>query len=278
MKIRISPLTILPLLSIAFYSCADDGKSATAENKKDSVVITEEAVTYMDDTTNLNGFVTYNSSQEGKRPVVFVVHEWWGITEFVRERAKQLAELGYLAMVVDMYGSGKKGANPQEALALATPFYQNPGLLKSRLDAALVKAGTYSQADTSKMAAIGYCFGGSMVLNDAKLGAPLDGVVSFHGGLEGVPPNKDILKAEILVLHGDADTFVPPAQVAAFRKSLDSVDANYIFKSYPGALHAFTNPKADEYAKQFNIPVAYNAEADKQSWSEMKDFLARILK
>src|SRR6476660_5952339 len=157
-------------------------------------------------------------------------------------RAKQLAQLGYLAMTADMYGDGKIADNPEEAQKAATQFYANPKMGKERLDAALAKAKTYPEADTTQTAAIGYCFGGSVVLNAAKLGSDLDGVVSFHGGLEGAPARKDLLKAKILICQGGADSFVPQSQVAAFRKSMDSIGADYTFKAYTDATHAFTNP------------------------------------
>jgi dienelactone hydrolase len=177
-----------------------------------------------------------------------------------------------------MYGDGKKGTNPEEAAALAGPFYQNPAFAKSRFDAAMKKIKTYSQADTSKIAAIGYCFGGSVVLNVARLGENLNGVVSFHGNLVGVPADKNLLKAKVLVCHGAADQFVKPAEVAAFRKQMDSIGADYTFKAYDGATHAFSNPAATEWGKKFMIPIAYNAAADIASWNEMKVFFGKIFK
>jgi dienelactone hydrolase len=248
---------------------ADDSKSAAPSVK-------EENVSYSADTTTLNGFVAYDQNSTAKRPVVLIVHEWWGLNDYVRRRAKQLAEMGYLAMAVDMYGNGKTAANPQEALAYAMPFYSNPQLAKARFDAALNKIKTYAQADTANVAAIGYCFGGSMVLNVAKMGDPLAGVVSFHGGLAGVPANKDLLKAKVLVCHGNADSFVPAQEVAQFRKSMDSIGADYTFKTYDSATHAFTNPDATEAGKRFNLPIAYNAKADTASWADMKAFFDRI--
>jgi dienelactone hydrolase len=220
----------------------------------------------------------YDAAKEGKRPAVLVVHEWWGQNDYVRNRAKQLAELGYIAMAVDMFGGGKTAANPQEAQAMAMPFYQNPQMTRTRLEAALNKLKTYPQADTANMAAIGYCYGGFVVLNAAKLGAPLKGVVSFHGNLSGVQPQKDLLKAKIMVAHGAADQFVPEAEVAAFKKSMDSISANYTFKAYPNATHAFTNPAATETGKKFNMPIAYNGAADTASWNDMKAFFSTIFK
>jgi dienelactone hydrolase len=181
-------------------------------------------------------------------------------------------------MAVDMYGEGKIADNPDMAGKLAMPFYQNPGFAKSRFDAALAKIKTNPVADTSQVVAIGYCFGGGIVLNMAKLGENLAGVVSFHGSLAGVPADKNLLKAPILVCHGEADQFVKPAEVALFRKQLDSIGAFYTFKSYAGATHAFTNPNATAVGKKFSMPIEYNAAADSASWDDMKEFFKKIFR
>ena len=260
-----------------FLSACNNSATPEKEMVKTPVIKTEN-VSYGTDSAKLTGFVAYDSGSTAKRPVVLVVHEWWGLNDYIKSRVKQLAELGYLAIAVDMYGDGKMGANPDEAGKLAMPFYQNPALAKSRFDAALTKIKTYSQADTAKIAAIGYCFGGGMVLNVARLGEPLNGVVSFHGSLIGTPADKNLLKAKILVCHGADDQFVKPAEVAAFKKQMDSIGAGYTFKQYPGATHAFSNPAATEMGQKFKIPIAYNAAADTASWNEMKDFFGKIFK
>jgi dienelactone hydrolase len=184
--------------------------------------------------------------------------------------------MGYIAMAVDMYGEGKIAADPKEALELATPYYKDPTLTKTVLDAAMNKLKTYQQTDSANIAAIGYCYGGFVVLNAAKLGADLKGVVSFHGNLSGVPVNKQLLKAKILVCHGEADQFVKPEEVNAFKHSMDSAGVDYTFKSYPNATHAFTNPAATENGKKFKMPIEYNAAADSASWKDMKEFFAKI--
>jgi dienelactone hydrolase len=246
--------------------------------KKAAPMIKEENITYTLDGTTYKGFVAYNDSKPGKRPAVLVVHEWWGLNDYAKGRARQLAALGYIAMAVDMYGNGKTAADPKEAQELATPFYKDPALAKTRLDAALKKLKEYKQADASNVAAIGYCFGGSVVLNAARLGADLKGVVSFHGGLIGAPASKSLLKAKILVCHGAADKFVSQEDVTKFRHDLDSIGADYTFKAYANATHAFTNPDATKIGKQFNMPIEYNAEADKASWKDMQEFLKRIFR
>jgi dienelactone hydrolase len=268
---------IICAVALFFYACNNNSTTPEKEMEK-APVIKEEAVSYGNDSAKLTGFVAYDSASVAKRPVVLVIHEWWGLNDYIKSRVRQLAALGYLAIAVDMYGDGKMGADPVEAGNLATPFYKNPALAKSRFDAALEKIKTYSQADTGKIAAIGYCFGGSMVLNMARLGEPLNGVVSFHGNLAGVPADKNLLKAKILVCHGNDDQFVKPEEVATFKKQMDSIGADYTFKQYAGATHAFSNPAATEMGQRFKIPIAYNAAADSASWKELKDFFEKIFK
>lgn len=254
-------------------------KTFTDSSTVKTSAIKSENIDYTGDGITMKGFVAYNESLSSLRPVVIIVPEWWGIGDYTRGRAKQLAELGYLAFAVDFYGEGKTAETPDEAGKLAGPFYM-PGsnLAQKRFEAALAKIKTYPQADTNNIAAIGYCFGGAMVLNMARLGEPLKGVVSFHGNLVGVPVKKELLKADVLVCHGEADQFVPEAEVATFKKQMDSVGASYTFKSYANATHAFTNPMADEKAKKYSMPIAYNAAADTASFNEMKMFFEKIFK
>ena len=277
--------TILIGTAIIFSACGGGSSNTsstsdtatTASDTSATATIKEENVDITADTTTMKSFVAYPEGR-GKKPIVLVVPEWWGVNDFTKTKAKQLAQEGYFALVVDMYGNGKTADNPDAAMGLAGGFYKNPQLSTGRLIAALDKAKSYPQADSSKTAAIGFCFGGSMVLNAAKLGAPLDGVVSFHGGLQGVPPAKNTVTSKILVLNGAADPYVPAQDIANFKKQLDSAGVPYTFKDYPGALHAFTNPQADEFAKKFKMDVGYNADADKNSWNDMKSFFADLWK
>jgi len=261
-----------------FLSC-NNSETATSDGKKDSTVavhLKEDNVHYNSDNVTMDGYVVYSDTMQAKHPAVLVVHEWWGLNDYSKMRAKQLADLGYVAMAVDMYGDGKTAANPDEAMKLAGPFYQNPQLAKTRLDAAIAKLKTYPQVDTNNIAAIGYCYGGYVVLNAAKLGEPLKGVVTFHGDLSGVRADKNLLKAKVLVLHGEADSLVKRQVVDQFKKQMDSIGADYSFKSYPNAKHAFTNPMSDSVEKKYHLGIGYNTDADKQSWEEMKDFLQSI--
>ena len=262
---------------LLFFTACNNEKDKKDETMKEPKLM-EENASYELDTVTRNNYIVYDDNIVGKRPVVLVFPEWWGLNEYAKSRARDLAKLGYMAMAVDMYGDGKMGTDPRIAGELAGPFYANPGLATPIFKAAIDKLGTYQQSDMSQVAAIGYCFGGAQVLNLAKMGEDLKAVVSFHGNLNVVPATKDKLKAEVLVCHGEADSFVPMAEVEQFKKQMDSIGAKYSVKIYPGATHAFTNPEATEAGKKFNIPVKYDAAADSASWSEMKSFFKRILK
>jgi dienelactone hydrolase len=275
---KYSAISFLAIPALWLTSACSNQQKPAAGDTKDSVVIHEENESYNGDSVTMNGFFAYNASSKEKRPVVMIVHEWWGQNEYVKKRARELAALGYLAYAVDMYGGGMVAADPTMAKELATPFYMNPLKAKVRFDAALAMAKSNPLADTSKILAIGYCFGGSMVLNVARLGENLAGVVSFHGGLAGVPPSRDKLKAAVLICHGEVDQFVSAQEVATFKKQMDSIGAVYTFKSYPNATHAFSNPDATENGKKFNMPIAYNGAADTASWNDMKVFFDGVLK
>jgi len=280
MRLKLICMTLI-MPSIAAISCSQSSGFDQSAPAKDSaaaktVAITEEPVTYNVGGKNYNGYVTYDSNQKGRRPAVLIVPEWWGLTDYPRMRAKKLAELGYIAMAVDMYGGGQIAPDPKAAQAFASPFYKDPALGKTILDAAAAKLKSFPQTDTSSMGAIGYCYGGYIVLNAVKLGANLKGVVSFHGDLSGVAPDKNVIKAQILICHGEADQFVN-GEVPGFKKSMDSAGVPYTFKSYPNATHAFTNPASDENGKKFNMPIKYNAAADAASWNDMKDFFKKVL-
>lgn len=270
----------LLVASFAAVSCNNSENKNETKNSVDSSInsalenIKENSISYEIDGKKYDGFITYNGNQKGKRPAIVVVHEWWGLNNYSRMRAKELANLGYIALAADMYGNGQTANDPKEAQAMATPFYNDPSLAKTRLDGAINFLKTYPQADTSEIAAIGYCFGGFVVLNAAKMGADLKGVVTFHGGLEGVKPPKN-LKTKFLICHGDDDQFENP-HVAQFKKEMDSAGVDYTFKVYANATHAFTNPQATAIGKKFNMPIAYNAAADSASWNDMKAFLKKL--
>jgi dienelactone hydrolase len=274
------------LLIIGFFFTACNNNSSSNANKSNDSLenanknpsLKIDEVSYNADNTNLHAYVAYDDNIKGKRPGIIVVHEWWGMNDYPKMRARKLAELGYVAMAVDLYGNGKTVDNDKDAGALATPFYSDPEMTKRRLEVFISNLKKYPEVDTTKIAAIGYCFGGGMVLNTARLGENLAAVVSFHGSLIGTPARKDLLKSKILVCHGMDDKFVSAEEVQKFKKQMDSIGADYELKQYPNATHAFTNPAATETGKRLNMPIAYNPAADSASWNDMKKFFERVFK
>jgi dienelactone hydrolase len=266
------------VLAFVCSSCGNQpAPTATADSTNAAPSFKEENITYYGDSATMSAYVVYDANTDKKRPAILVLPEWWGMTDYPKMRARELAKLGYIAMAIDLYGDGKTAENPELAGKLAGPFYANPQKAKTRIDAAIEKLKTYNQTDPANIAAIGYCFGGGILLNTARLGdADLKGVVSFHGSLTGTPAVMELLKTKILVCHGGADNFVPSSEVAAFKKQMDSIGAEYTFKTYEDATHAFTNPGADEMAAKFNMPIRYNAVADSASWNDMKTFFAGL--
>ncbi len=236
-----------------------------------------KTISYSAEGVALKGYLAYDKNIRGRRPGVLVVHEWWGHNEYVRKRARMLAELGYTALAVDMYGGGKVADHPKDAGAFAHQLWERMDVAKARFKAALEILKNQESVDPEHIAAIGYCFGGGIVLQMAREGFDIDGVVSFHGTLAtDRPAGKEKVKARVLVAHGDDDAFVTAGQVEAFKKEMIAAGAHFRIVEYPGATHAFTNPESDNNARKFNMPIAYNAEADKKSWQEMQAFLQEI--
>lgn len=234
-------------------------------------------VSYQANGVALKGYIAYDDSFKGRRPAVLVVHEWWGHNDYVRHRANMLAELGYTALAVDMYGDGKLAAHPDDAGKFATEVNKNMPLAKARFEAGMKLLRKQKTVDAKEMAAIGYCFGGGVVLNMARMGEDLKGVASFHGALStdiAVQPGQ--IRARIISFTGDDDVMIGADKVAAFRAEMDAARANYRVVTYPGVKHSFTNPDADELGRKFNLPLAYNAEADKDSWQQATGFLREV--
>ena len=250
-----------------------------SNQKKEGPSIITKEVSYTADGTTLKGFLAYDENIEGARPGVIVVHEWWGHNSYARKRARMLAELGYAALATDMYGDGKQADHPDNAGKFAMEIMQNMGTAKARFNAGVKFLKEQSQTDASKIAAIGYCFGGGIVLRMAVSGEDLKGVVSFHGGLptDSVENPKKV-KAKLLVCNGADDGFVSDEQIDAFKKAMVDAGINFKFVNYPGAIHAFSNPDADSLGKKFNLPLAYNKQADENSWAEMQMFIKEIFK
>lgn len=238
-----------------------------------------EEVTYKDNGTELKGYLAYDDAVQGKRPGILVVHEWWGHNAYARKRARMLAELGYTALAVDMYGDGKTADHPDDAGKFAKAVGGNLPLAKARFLAALNLLTAHETVDRDKTAAIGYCFGGGIVLQMARQGIDLDGVVSFHGSIATAnPATKGQIKAKVRVYNGADDSFVTAEQVAAFKQEMTAAGVDYEFVNLPGAKHSFTNPDADSFAQKFNMPLAYNKDADEKSWQGMQAFFKKIFK
>jgi len=243
----------------------------------DSPDLYTEEVDYSADGVELKGYLAYDKNIKGKRPGVLVVHEWWGHNDYARKRARMLAQLGYTALAVDMYGSGKTADHPDDATRFMNEVMEKMERGEARFNAALDLLRGRATTDPKRIASIGYCFGGGVVLHMARRGADLKGVASFHGSLGSLhTPEPGSVKAKVLVLHGADDKLIPAAQVEAFKSEMTAARADFRFIAYPGAGHSFTNPDADGFAERFNMPLAYSKEADTLSWQEMKVFLEKV--
>lgn len=234
-------------------------------------------INYSVDGVLMKGYLAYDDSTKGKRPGVLVVHEWWGHNDYARNRARMLAKLGYTAFSLDMYGNGKLADHPKDAGKFSGAIKKDMPLATRRFKAALAELKSHKTTDKNNIAAIGYCFGGGIVLEMARRGIDLKGVVSFHGSLTtSEPAKRGKVKAKVLVLNGQADPFVKPAQINAFKQEMKSAGVDFKFVNYPGAKHAFTNPEADKLGKKFGIPLAYHQQADKKSWQAMQKMFKDI--
>ena len=241
-------------------------------------VVTKE-VNYSADGLNLKGYLAYDDAQTSKRPGVLVVHEWWGQNDYIRKRAHMLAELGYVALALDMYGDGKQAAHPEDASKFSSEVMKNLDVAEQRFMAGLTLLKQQPQTNQQQVAAIGYCFGGGVVLAMARRGVDLNGVASFHGSLgAGAPASPGKVKAKVLVLNGADDPFVKPEQIAAFKEEMSAAGVDYEFVNYPGAKHSFTNPGATENGKKFQLPLEYSAMVDKESWQKLQTFFQQIFK
>jgi dienelactone hydrolase len=235
-----------------------------------------EAIEYKQGDAVLQGYLAYDDAATGKRPGVLVVHEWYGHNPYARKRAEQLAKLGYVAFALDMYGKGVLAKNPDEAGKLAAVYKNDRRLMRARARAGLEVLLKQPQVDRQRVAAIGYCFGGTTVLELARDGAEIAGVVSFHGGLSTpTPEDAKNIKARVLALHGADDPFVKPEEVAAFEEEMRKGGVDWEVVKYGDAVHSFTNPQAGTDKSR---GAAYNEKADHRSWEAMKTFFNEIFK
>ena len=242
--------------------------------------VKEVPLTYSDGEATMKGFVVYDTAKQGKRPGIVMVHEWWGITKHMHDEAHRLARRGYTAFLADMYGDGKTADNPKDAGALSGSVMKDPRVMEARFNAARAELAKQPTVDPARIGAVGYCFGGAVVLNMARAGADLAGVVGFHAslGLNTPAPAPGTVKAKILVLNGAADPFVKKEQYATLKADMDAAKADYRVVEYPGAVHAFTNPEATALGKKFNLPLRYDAKANKQAKADADKLFASALK
>ncbi len=237
-----------------------------------------DTLNYEVDGKPFRGYVVKPEKTTKNTQTVLLVHEWWGLNEYPKVRAKQLAKDGFIAICLDMYGADIVVDNPTDAGKLAVEVYADPNILNKRFQAGYTAAMKVKGVNSERVAAIGYCFGGTVVLNAAKMGANLDAVVSFHGGLQGPKLEKGKLKASVLVCNGAADSFVPQADIDQLDMEMKANQADYTFINYADATHAFTNPFSTEVGKKFGIPIAFNESADMKSYADFLDFMKKKVK
>jgi dienelactone hydrolase len=268
MTLKYKQLLLILMTAIVFFSpvCKAD--------------IHSEVVQYQIGGKPFQGYFSYDDSIKGKRPGILVVHEWWGHNAYAEKRADQLAKLGYAAFALDMYGAGKVADHPKDAQQYMEATLSDMKVADNRFNEAKLWLQKQPMVDAGKIAAIGYCFGGGIVLHMARTGADLAAVVSFHGSLASKDPSPapGSVKAKILVLNGADDPFVTADQIKALKEEMHNAKADFEFINYPGVKHSFTNPEADDFAKKFDMPLAYNAEADKDSWQQMDKLFKRAFK
>ncbi len=258
------PVALLALLAAAQTAPAEPGPVT-------------KSVDYTQAEAQLKGYLAYNADLDKayapRVPGIVVVPEWWGLNAYAKRRAREVAQLGYVALAADIYGDGMSTTKPEEAGKWATKYKTDRALLRARVLAAVEVLKHAPRVDSKRIAVIGYCFGGTTALEAARSGADLAGVVSFHGGLDSLhPEDAKHIKAKVLVLHGANDPTNPPAQVAAFEQEMRDAKVDWEMVSYGNAVHGFTNKDNPADGKV----VAYNAKADKRSWDEMKRFFAEI--
>ncbi len=234
-------------------------------------------IQYQSGGVTMNGYLAFDDSIKTKRPGILVVHEWWGHNDYAQKRARMLATLGYTAFALDMYGDGKTASHPDDAAKFSQQVFANLNVAEARFKKALEILKQQKTTDAGKIAAIGYCFGGGVVLEMARRGLDLDAVVSFHGSL-GIKtiPKPGSVKAKILVLNGKADPFTTQQQITNFKKVMDNAKVDYEFVNYDNAKHSFTNPDANKYGKQFSLPLQYNKKADEASWNKMQQLFKTV--
>jgi dienelactone hydrolase len=264
-------------MKILRYGCAAMVAAITLASSQVSAEMQTETVEYQVNGKTFTGYMAYDDDIDGKRPGVLVVHEWWGHNEFAREQAEKLASEGYTAFALDMYGSGKLAKHPEDAKSFMQEATRDMDQMKARFMAAKSLLQQHDSVDANRIAAQGYCFGGAVVLNMARLGVDLDAVVSYHGAL-GSPISAEAgkVKPRIHVYTGGADKMVPSEQVAGLVKEMQDAEVDLTLVSFPGVLHSFTNPGADKIAEEFGMPVAYDQNAASRSWEGTLELYSEV--
>lgn len=295
-RVRRRLTTAVLIAGLPLFGCESDGNAppkpraaalqqagqaamgqAGQSNQAKAPAIRGEEVVYQAGEVSLKGYLAYDTAQKVKRPGILVVHEWWGHNDYARDRARELARMGYTALAVDMYGDGKRAEHPEDAKKFSGAVMGNLATATQRFAAAQTLLQQHGTTDPEKISAIGYCFGGGVVLQMARLGLDLDGVASFHGMLgTKAAAKKDRVKARVLVMHGEADPFVPAKQVDDFKQEMQAAGVSLRFVSYPGAKHAFTVPGVDAKGEKFKLPLAYDQAAAEDSWKQLKQFLSEL--
>lgn len=279
--------TFFPIaLTLLLAACATQANPPIASNPSALPVsaspapatknIQTQTIEYRQGDQVLEGYLAYDANLQGKRPGVLVIHEWTGLNDYVRGRARQLAELGYVAFAADIYGKGIR-PQPPAAAQEAGKYYGDRNLAKARANAGFEVLKSQEQVDPAKTAAMGYCFGGSMTLELARSGADAKGFVVFHGGLRPTENEGSNIKGKVLVLNGADDTAVPAEDIAKFKTEMDKGGVDWQFINYSNTVHAFTNPDVGPRTGPTDN-AAYNAESDRRSWEAMKAFFAELFK
>ena len=254
----------LVFLSILSFACVAHEEIQTQE------------IDYTQNGTTLKGYLAYDGAIKGKRPGILVVHEWWGHNEHARNRARMLAEIGYTALAVDMYGNGKMADHPKKAGEFMNAAFKDWKTSQARFNKAKEALQAHNTVDPKQIGAIGFCFGGAASIRMARGGADLDGIVAFHSALP-LEPAITNMKASVLVINGSEDSFLKPESVGSFSSQMVAGNVDFTYLNMAGVKHSFTNKQADEFDKKFKIGnLEYNKQADERSWSVMQNFFQRI--
>lgn len=270
--------TLLFAQSVFSAGQAMAAEDAPLVNRLEGPQVVTETVTYRANGEEHVGLIARDAKAQGRRPGILLVHEWWGLNSYARKRAEQLAGLGYVVMAVDMYGGGRTAEHPKEAGAFSSAVMSDWPKAESSFNSALAVLRSRPEVDGERMAAIGYCFGGAVVLNMALTGAPLKAVVSFHGSPSIAVTEPEPFAGRVVIQNGAADTLVAQEDLDKLVATFQSFETRTTLIQYPGAKHAFTNPESDAKAAKYDLPLGYDAAADSASWQVMLNLFNEVFK